>query len=148
MLVLKKVTVFSWISLCFSQYQLTHCKIITYNYFYSLLVLYTHTHTHTHTHQFTCSVVSNSVTPWTATCQASLSITDSQSLPRLMSIELVMPSNHLILSPPSPPAFNLSQHQGLRIRWPKYWTFSFSISTSSEYSGLISFRTDWFDMLV
>ena len=69
----------------------------------------------------------------------------------LMSIESVMPSNHLILSSPSPPTFNLSQHQGLfhesflRIRWPKYW--SFSISPSSEYSGLISFRIDWFDLL-
>ena len=93
-------------------------------------------------------------TPWTAAYQASLSITVSWSLLKLMSIELVMPSNHLILSSPSPPAFNLSQHQGLfqwvlalYIRWPKYRSFSFSISPSNEYSGLISFRMDWFDLL-
>ena len=70
-----------------------------------------------------------------------------------MSIESVMPSNHLILSSPSPPAFNLSQLQDLSnesvlpIRWPKYWSFSFSISPSNEYSGLISFRMDWLDLL-
>ena len=70
-----------------------------------------------------------------------------------MSIESVMPSDHLILSPFSPPAFNLSQHQvfssesALCIRWPKYWNFSFSISGSNKYSGLISFRMDWFDLL-
>ena len=92
-------------------------------------------------------------TPWTAACQASLSITNFWSLLRLMSIELVMPSNHLILCCRLPPAFNLSQHQGLfnesilRIRWPKYWSFSFSISPSNEYSGLISFRLYWFDLL-
>ena len=90
--------------------------------------------------------------PGTAACQASLSFTISQSLLRLMSIESVMPSNHLILCWPSPPAFNLSQHQDLPesafcIRWPKYWRFSFSLSPSSEYSGLISFRIDWFDLL-
>ena len=87
-------------------------------------------------------------TPWTAACQVSLSFTISQSLFKLMSRELVMPSNHLILCcPPSPPAFNLSQHQGLCIKWPKYWSFSFSISPSNEYPGLISFRIDWFDLL-
>ena len=90
-------------------------------------------------------------TSWTAACQASLSITNSWSLLKLMSIESVMPSNHLILSPPSPPAFNLSQHQGLfkwvSFRWPKYWSFSSSISTSNEYSRSISFRIDWFDLL-
>ena len=102
--------------------------------------------------QFICSVVSDSLWPWTAASQASLSITNSQSLLKLMSIELLMPS-HLILLFPSPPAFNLSQHQGfsnesvLRISWPTYWSFSFSISPSNEYSGLISFRIDWFDLL-
>ena len=93
------------------------------------------------------------VTTWTAVQQASLSITNSWSLLKLMSIKQVMPSNHLILSFPSSPAFNLSQHQGLfsesalHIMWPKYWSFSFNISPSNEYSGLISFRIDWLDLL-
>ena len=95
------------------------------------------------------------VTPWTAALQASLSSIVSSSLLRLMSIESVMPSNHLILSSPSPPAFNLSQHQvfsnksvlPMSISWPKYWSFSFSISPSNEYLGLISFRMDWSDLL-
>ena len=92
-------------------------------------------------------------TPWTAARQASLSITSSWSLLKLMSIELVLPPNHLVLSSPSPPAFSLSQHQGL-FKWvssshqvAKYWSFSFSISLSNEYLGLISFRSDWFDLL-
>ena len=90
------------------------------------------------------------VTPWTAACQASLSITNSRSLPKLMSTELVMPSNHLILCCPLflPLIFLsfrvFSNESVLRIRWPKYWSFSFSISPSNEYSGLISFRMDWF----
>ena len=90
--------------------------------------------------------------PWTAARQASLSITNSRSLLNLMSIELVMPSNHLILSSPSPPAFIFpsirvfSNELVLPIRWPKCWSFSFSISPSNEYSGLISFRMDWFDL--
>ena len=92
--------------------------------------------------------------PWTATCQASLSITNSWSLLKLMSIESVKPSNHLILShsvlfPPS--IFSsirvFSNESVLCIRWPKYWSFSFSISLSNEYSGLISFRMDWLDLL-
>ena len=129
-------------------------------------------------------------TPWTAAHQASLPITNSWSLLDLTSIDCEMPSNHLILSSPFPPTFNLSQHQGLfqsqphvhrlcdaiqpshpllspsppafifpsirvfsnelalHIRWPKYWSFSFSISPSNEYSGLISFRIDWFDLLI
>ena len=93
------------------------------------------------------------VISWTAACQASLSITNSRSLLKLMFIESVMSSNHLILCPPSPPAFNLSQHQGLfnesalRIRWRKYWSFSFNISPSSEHPRLISFRMDWLDLL-
>ena len=89
--------------------------------------------------------------PRTAACQASLSITNSWSLLKLM---LVMSSNHLILlSSPSLPVFSLSQHQGLSsesvlcIRWPKYWSFSFSICPSNEYSGLISFRIDRLDLL-
>ena len=93
-------------------------------------------------------------TPWTAAHQASLSITNSQSLLKLMSIELVMPSNHLILCcpfllPPSifPSIRVFSNESVLCIRWPKYWSFSFSISPSNEYSGLISFRIGWFDLL-
>ena len=93
------------------------------------------------------------MTPWTAGRQASLSITNSH-LPKLMSIELVMQSNHLILCrplllPPSifPSIRVFSNKSILCIRWPKYWSFSFSISPSNEYSGLISFRMDWFDLL-
>ena len=93
-------------------------------------------------------------TPWTAACQASLSITYSRSLIKLMSIESVIPSNHLILCCPllllplSFPSISIFSNESvLRIRWPKYWSFSFNISPSSEYSGLISFRTDWFDLL-
>ena len=95
------------------------------------------------------------VTPWIAACQASLSITNSWSLPRLMSIESVMPSSHLILChpllllPPIPPSIRVFYNQStLHMRWPKYWSFSFSISLSNEYSGLTSFRIDWFDLLV
>ena len=93
-------------------------------------------------------------TPWTAARQASLSVTISWSLLRLMSIELVMPSNHLILCcplllPPSifPSIRVFSNESALHIRWSKYWSFSFSISPSNDYSGLISFRFDWFDLL-
>ena len=94
------------------------------------------------------------VTPWTAACQASLSITNFQSLLKLMSIESVMPSNHLILFhplllPPSifPSIRVFSNESVICIRWPKYWSFSFSISPSKEHSGLISFRIDWFYLL-
>ena len=93
-------------------------------------------------------------TPWTAARQASLSITNSWSLLKLMSIESVMPSNHRHplhprLLPPSIFASIrvFSSESALRIKWPKYWSFSFSISPSNEYSGLISFRIDWFDLL-
>ena len=93
-------------------------------------------------------------TPWTAAGQASLSITNSRSLLKLMSITSVMPSNHLVLChplllPPSifPSIRVFSRESVLHIRWPKNWSFSFSISPSSEYSGLISFRMDWFDLL-
>ena len=91
------------------------------------------------------------VTPWTAAHQASLSITNSQSLLKCMSIELVMSSNHLILC--HPPLLlpsllpSIRIFSVLRIRWPKYWSFSFNISPSNEYSGLISFRMDWLDLL-
>ena len=94
------------------------------------------------------------VIPWTAACQASLSITNSQSLLKFMSIESVMPSNPLILSYPLlllpsifPSIRVFSSESVLGIRWPKYWSLSFSISPSNAYSGLISFRIDWFDLL-
>ena len=94
------------------------------------------------------------MTPWTSSRQASLSITNSRSLLKLMSIELVMPPNHLILRCPLlllPSIFPcirvFSNELLLHLRWPKYWSFIFSISPSNEYSGLISFRIDWFDRL-
>ena len=93
-------------------------------------------------------------TPWTTARQASLSITNSQSLPKLMSIESVMPSNHLILCPPLlllpsifPSITVFSNESTFHIRWPKYWSFSFNISPSNEQPGLISFRMDWLDLL-
>ena len=93
-------------------------------------------------------------TPWTAACLAFLSFTIHQSLLRLMSIESVMPSNHLILCRPLlvlpsifPTIRDFSNESALHIRWPKYWSLSFSISSFNEYSGLISFRIDWFDLL-
>ena len=94
------------------------------------------------------------MTPWTIADQASLSITNSQSLLKFMSIESVMPSNHLILSHPLlllpsifPSIRVFSNESVVHIRWPKYWSFSFSISPSNEYSGLTFFRIDWFDLL-
>ena len=94
------------------------------------------------------------VTPWTAAHQASLSFTVSQSLPKFMSIESVIPSNHLILCcpllflPPIPPSIRVfSNESALRIRWPKYWSFSFNISLYSEHPRLISLRMDWLDLL-
>ena len=93
-------------------------------------------------------------TPWTAACQASWSTTNSRSLPKLMSIELVMPSNHLIFCHPLlllpsifPSIRVFSSESVLCIRWLKYWSFSFSISPSNEYSGLIPFKMDWLDLL-
>ena len=144
--------------------------------------IHTHTHTHTHIYIKSClclllcfklstifyssedkvqnslllfshSVVSNSVTPWTAACQASLSFTISQSLLKLMSIESMMLSNHLMLCCPLllPSIFlstrNFSSDLTLHIRWPKYWSFSFSMSPSNEYVRLISFRIDCFGLL-
>ena len=100
------------------------------------------------------SCVQLCATLWTAACQASLSITNSQSLLKLSSIESVMPSNHLILCHPLlllpsifPSIRVFSDESVLCIRWPKYWSFSFSISPSNEYSGLISFRMAWLDLL-
>ena len=94
------------------------------------------------------------VTPWTAARQASLSITNSRSLPKLMSIESVMPSNHLILYCPLlllpsifPSIRVFSNESALHMRWPKYWSFRFSISPSKEHPGLISFRMDWLNLL-
>ena len=104
--------------------------------------------------QLSHSVKSDSVIPWTTARQASLSITNSRNLPKLMSVESVMPSNHPILCPPlllPPSIFSsirvFSNESALRIRWPKYWSFLFSISPSNEYSGLTSLRTNWLDLL-
>ena len=102
--------------------------------------------------QFSHSIVSNSMTPWTTARQASLSITNPWSLPKLMSIELVMPFNHLILCrllllPSIFPSIRVfSNELALHIRWPNYWSFSFNISPSNKY-WLISFRIDSFDLL-
>ena len=100
------------------------------------------------------SVVSDSVTPWIAARQASLPITNTQSSPKLKSIESVMPSSHLILCrpllllPPIPPSIRVfSNESALHMRWPKYWSFSFNISPSKEHPGLTSFRMDWLDLL-
>ena len=100
------------------------------------------------------SHVRHFATPWTEACQASLSITNSQSLFKLMSIESVMPSSHLILGRPLlhlPPILHsirvFSSESTLRLRWPKYWSFSFSIIPSKEIPGLISFRMEWLDFL-
>ena len=104
--------------------------------------------------QFSRSVVSDSMTPWIAALQASLSITNSRSSLKLMSIKSVMPFSHLILCrpllllPPIPPSVRVfSNESTLCIRWPKYWSFTFSISPSKEHPGLISFRMDWLDLL-
>ena len=100
------------------------------------------------------SLVRLFATPWTAASQAFLFITNSRSLPKLMSVELVMPSSHLIfccpllLLPSIFPSIKVfSNESALCIRWPKYWSFSFSISPSNEHSGLISFKRDWLDLL-
>ena len=125
------------------------CKF--YEYIYTYISIHIHMHISV---QFSHSVVSNSATAWTAACQASLSITNFWSLLKLMSIKLVMPSNHPILCcplflPPSifPSIRVFSNESVLHVRWPKYWGFSFSMSPSNEYSGLISFSMDWLDLL-
>ena len=103
--------------------------------------------------QFSHSVVSTLCDPWIAARQASLSITNSWSLLRLTSVKWVMPSSHLILCrplllPPIPPSIRVFANEStLRMRWPKYWSFSFSITPSEEHPGLISFRMDWLDLL-
>ena len=104
--------------------------------------------------QFSLSVVSDSMTPWTAAWQASLSITNFRNLLKLMSIEWVMPSNplilchHLLLWPSLFPSIRVfSNESALHMRWPKYWSFTFSISPSNEHPGLISFRMGWLDLL-
>ena len=119
---------------------LEHSDILDY------LFVFSPVQSHSHVQLF--------MTPWTVALQASLSITNSWSLLKLMSIESVMPSNHLILCcplllPPSifPSIRIFSNESVLFIRWPKYWSFSFSISPSNEYSGLISFRMDWLHLL-
>ena len=104
--------------------------------------------------QFSCCRVRLFVTPWTVACQASLSVINAQSLLKLMSIESMMPFSHIILCrplflPPSifPSIRVFSNQSVLRNMWPKYWSFSFNINPSNEYSGLISFRMDWLDLL-
>ena len=104
--------------------------------------------------QFSHSVVSDSATPWITACQASLSITNSRSLLKLMSTESVMPFSHLILCrpllllPSIPPSIRVfSSESTLCMRWPKFWSFSFSIILSKEHPGLIFFRMDWLDLL-
>ena len=104
--------------------------------------------------QFRSSVIFNSAVPWITARQSSLSITNCRSLLKLMSIESVMPSSHLILChpllllPPIPPSIRVfSNESTLCMRWPKYWSFIFSISPSNEHLGLISFRMDWLDLL-
>ena len=104
--------------------------------------------------QFSCSVMSTLCNPMNCSNQASLSITNSRSSPKLMSIESVMPSSHLILCRPLlllplvfPSIRVFSNESALRIRWPKHWSFSFSISPSNDHPGLISFRMDWLDLL-
>ena len=110
--------------------------------------IYLHTRTHIYTSvQFSRSVVSDSATPWITAHQASLSITNSRSSLKLMSIESVMPSHPLLSPSPPAPSRVFSSESTLRMRWPKYWSFSFSIIPSNELPGLISFRMDWLDLL-
>ena len=118
----------------------------------SMAVSYKPEHQFSSLQSFSC--IRLFVTPWIAGRQASLSITNSRSPPKPMSIVSVMPSNHLILCcpllllPPIPPSIRVfSSESALHIRWPKYWSFSFNISPSNEHPGLISFRMDWWDLL-
>ena len=133
------------------------CTFIISSFFYSSLPSWLSSFTYLLRYQFS-SVQSHNgvwffVTPWTAVFQASLSTTNSRSLLKLMSIESVMPSNHLILCRPFllpsvfPSTRVFSNESVLCIRCPKHWSFSFSISPSNEYSGVHSFRIDWFDLL-
>ena len=147
--------------LCFWQkhffflYQVNNCS---YNWFWGVIFFCSF---HWSVIDLQCCVVLQPLshvqlfaTPWNAACQASLSITNSQSLPKLMSIQSVMPSNHLILClphlllPPIPSSIRVfSNESTLCMRWPKYWSFSFSNSASNEHPGLISYRMDWLDLL-
>ena len=148
--------------MCVSSYFLL-CQVVWYIFFYIRLFNLQFS-THVTEHWNGSSVQFSSVqslsrvrlfaTPWIAARQASLSITNSRSSPRLTSIELVMPSSHLILCrpllllPTIPPSIRLfSNESALHIRWPKYWSFSFSISPSNEHPGLIPFGMDWLDLL-
>ena len=125
---------------------ISHCiNLVVYNQMYLILIQFSSVESLSHV---------LFATPWTAACQASMSITNSWSVLKLVSIKLVMPSNHLILCRPLfllpsifPSIKVFSNESLLCIRWPKYWSFSFNISSSNEYSGLISFRIDWFDLL-
>ena len=125
---------------------ISHCiNLVVYNQMYLILIQFSSVESLSHV---------LFATPWTAACQASMSITNSWSVLKLVSIKLVMPSNHLILCRPPfllpsifPSIKVFSNESLLCIRWPKYWSFSFNISSSNEYSGLISFRIDWFDLL-
>ena len=146
----KKLVFFSGFQ-CFQLYQVDTCNPIVSNWPCGWVLH----------HQFSVqwpSHVRLFVTPWTTACQASLSITNSWSLPKLMSIELVVSSNHLILCHPLllllsalgsafPSIKVFSNGSAIYIRWPKYWSFSFNISPSNEHPGLISFRMDWLDLL-
>ena len=130
----------------------THVSYVSYIGWQVLYHIYFCSFLKTHSVQFSRSVMSDSLQPHRL--QHARSFTNSQSLLKLMSIESVMPSNHLILCcpllllPPIPPSIRVfSNESTLRIRWPKYWSFSFTISPSNEYSGLISFRMDWLDLL-
>ena len=137
------------------------CQDLIWFFFFSSLETYHWTYCQVdnrHSVQFnsvqSLSHIQVFVTPWTAAHQAYLCITNSHSLPKLMSIELVMPSNHLILCHPLlllpsifPSIRVFSSESVLHIRWPKYWSFSFSVSPSNEHTGLISFRMDWLDLL-
>ena len=125
---------------------ISHCiNLVVYNQMYLILIQFSSVESLSHV---------LFATPWTAACQASMSITNSWSVLKLVSIKLVMPSNHLILCRPLfllpsifPSIKVFSNESLLCIRWPQYWSFSFNISSSNEYSGLISFRIDWFDLL-
>ena len=133
--------------------------IYIYTHIYLCVCIYIHPHNYAHflyisVSHFSCSVMSDSTIPWTAAHQTSLSITNSQSLLKLMSVESVMPSNHLTLCCPLlllPSIFLsirvFSNESALFIRWPKVWSFSFNISPSNEHSGLVSFRMDRSDLL-
>ena len=139
-------SVYKLLKLNFLVYILYHIHFLLYSYLPHSLCIFSSVQS--------LSCVRLFITPWTTAWQTSLSITNSQNLLKLISVESVMPSNHLILCrllflPSIFPSTRLfSNESALRIRWPKYWSFSFSISPSNEHPGLISFRMDWLDLLV